>query len=109
MIYTALTCKAMKYAYDAHHGQLDGLTVRHGQRPGIAETHRTYVYVRFASGSQSAGTEHLGFGLQLDMRLKTYSIFEFHVAYYTILNMPYTIFFCAPVFAPPRPSARSSF
>ena len=23
MIYTALTCKAMKYAYDAHHGQLD--------------------------------------------------------------------------------------
>ena len=23
MIYTALTCKAMKLAYDAHHGQLD--------------------------------------------------------------------------------------
>ena len=63
----------------AHHGEADGLLVRHGKRAGIPQAHGADVRVRLASRLQQARAEHLGLGLELDVRLQPDRVLEFHL------------------------------
>ena len=62
----------------AHDRELHGFLVHDRKRAGISEAHRTYICVRFTSRLQQTAAEHLRIRLQLDVRFKTYRIFEFH-------------------------------
>ena len=62
----------------AHHRELHRLFVHDRQRPGIAETDRADVGVRFAAGLQETAAEHLGVRLELDVRFQPDCVFKFH-------------------------------
>ena len=61
-----------------HDCELHRLLVHHGKRPRIAEAHRAHVRVGLAAGLQQTAAEHLRPRLELDMRLKSYRVLEFH-------------------------------
>ena len=65
----------------AHDCKLDRFLVHDGKSARIAQTHRTHIGVRLATGLQQAAAEHLRVRLQLNMSLKTYRILEFHFQY----------------------------
>src|SRR5579864_7597417 len=53
------------------HGELDGLAVEHGQRPGEPEAHRADVGVGLVAERVAAPAEQLGLGPQLAVHLET--------------------------------------
>ncbi len=64
--------------HSTHDGEFHRLLVHHGKRPRIAEAHRAHVRVGLAASLQEAAAEHLRPRLQLDVRLKSYRVLEFH-------------------------------